>query len=92
MNYKYRYNLMQIVDEYGDLKQVTEYRTNMPLQVGSQIGVLVENNCGELAKRLYFEVVHIIQFSKMGEIGEINQLDKVLPEAQVKLLIDEPIN
>ena len=92
MNYKYRYNLMQIVDEYGDLKQVAEYRTNMPLQVGSQIGVLVENNCGELAKRLYFEVVHIIQFSKMGEIGEINQLDKVLPEAQVKLLIDEPIN
>ena len=91
MNYKYRYNLMQIVDEYGDLKQVAEYRTNMPLQVGSQIGVLVENNCGELAKRLYFEVVHIIQFSKMGEIGEINQLDKVLPEAQVKLLIDEPI-
>ena len=83
---------MQIVDEYGDLKQVAEYRTNMPLQVGSQIGVLVENNCGELAKRLYFEVVHIIQFSKMGEIGEINQLDKVLPEAQVKLLIDEPIN
>lgn len=92
MNYKYRYNLMQIVDEYGDLKQVAEYRTNMPLQVGSQIGVLVENNCGELAKRLYFEVVHIIQFSKMGEIGEINQLSKVLPEAQVKLLIDEPIN
>ena len=92
MNYKYRYNLMQIVDEYGNLKQVAEYRTNMPLQVGSQIGVLVENNCGELAKRLYFEVVHIIQFSKMGEIGEINQLDKVLPEAQVKLLIDEPIN
>ena len=83
---------MQIVDEYGDLKQVAEYRTNMPLQVGSQIGVLVENNCGELAKRLYFEVVHIIQFSKMGEIGEINQLDKVLQEAQVKLLIDEPIN
>ena len=92
MNYKYRYNLMQIVDEYGDLKQVAEYRTNMPLQVGSQIGVLVENNCGELAKRLYFEVIHIIQFSKMGEIGEINQLDKILPEAQVKLLIDEPIN
>ena len=91
MNYKYRYNLMQIVDEYGDLKQVAEYKTDMPLQVGSQIGVLVENNCGELAKRLYFEVVHIIQFSKMGEIGEINQLDKVLPEAQVKLLIDEPI-
>ena len=92
MNYKYRYNLMQIVDEYGDLKQVAEYKTDMPLQVGSQIGVLVENNCGELAKRLYFEVVHIIQFSKMGEIGEINQLDKVLPEAQVKLLIDEPID
>ena len=91
MNYKYRYNLMQIVDEYGDLKQVAEYKTDMPLQVGSQIGVLVENNCGELAKRLYFEVVHIIQFSKMGEIGEINQLDKVLQEAQVKLLIDEPI-
>ena len=91
MNYKYRYNLMQIVDEYGDLKQVAEYKTDMPLQVGSQIGVLVENNCGELVKRLYFEVVHIIQFSKMGEIGEINQLDKVLPEAQVKLLIDEPI-
>lgn len=92
MNYKYRYNLIQIVDECGDLKHVAEYKTDMPLQVGSQIGVLVENNCGELVKRLYFEVVHIIQFSKMGEIGEINQLNKVLPEAQVKLLIDEPIN
>lgn len=88
--YKYNYRLTQIVDEEGTLKFLANYKTNELLTIGTQIATIIEDEDGRAIRRLYFEVKHIVQACKMGDVNEFLQYD-MDSEAQVILLIDEPI-
>lgn len=89
-DYKYEYRLTQIVDDEGTLKFLANYKTNEPLSVGTQIATIIEDETGRAIRRLYFEVKHIVQACKMGDVNEFLQYN-LDSEAQVILLVDEPI-
>lgn len=88
--YKYNYRLTQIVDDEGTLKFLANYKTNEPLTIGTQIATIIEDETGRATRRLYFEVRHIVQACKMGDVNEFLQYN-MDSEVQVILLIDEPI-
>lgn len=92
MEYKYKFNFTQIVDDMGDLKPLGVYYCNTLPQQGDQIAMVASDDNGNPIQRLYFTVHHIVHFSNVGDGNNFYQTANILGELQCELLVDEPID